>query len=59
MLSGSLTTLIASISVIAVIGGAIVYIIKEKKKGTKCIGCSAGCSCSSKKNGNNNCSCNR
>lgn len=49
MVSGTLTTIIASVVVITIIGGAIAYIVKEKKKGVKCIGCSAGCSCSSKK----------
>lgn len=35
------------IAVLAVIlGGAIGYIYKEKKSGTKCIGCPAGKACS-------------
>ncbi len=29
-----------------VLGSAITYIVKAKKKGVKCIGCSAACSCS-------------
>ncbi|MGN0496068.1 MAG: FeoB-associated Cys-rich membrane protein [Lachnospiraceae bacterium] len=29
---------------IIIVGGAIIYIVKEKKKGTKCIGCPvSGC----------------
>lgn len=36
---------------IITIGAAIIYIVKEKKKGTKCIGCPAGCNCSSKNRG--------
>ena len=30
---------------VLIIGAAVVYIIKEKKKGVKCIGCPAGGSC--------------
>ena len=41
-----------TIAVIAlVLGGAIAYIIKEKKRGVRCIGCSMGGCCSG------NCSC--
>lgn len=29
-----------------IIGGAVAYIIKAKKNGVKCIGCSAGGNCS-------------
>ncbi len=29
-----------------ILGSAITYIVKAKKKGVKCIGCSAACSCS-------------
>ena len=36
---------------VAIIGGAIWYIVKEKKKGTVCIGCPASGSCSSKASG--------
>lgn len=36
---------------IITIGAAIIYIVKEKKKGTKCIGCPAARNCSSKNNG--------
>lgn len=35
--------------IVAIVGSAIAYIIKEKKRGARCIGCSAsGCKCSSK-----------
>ncbi|MFI3270713.1 MAG: FeoB-associated Cys-rich membrane protein [Pseudomonadota bacterium] len=30
---------------VAILGGAIWYIISQKKKGNKCIGCSCGSSC--------------
>lgn len=32
--------------VAAIIGSALWYIHKEKKRGVKCIGCPSGCSCS-------------
>ncbi len=32
-------TLIALVIVVAIVGAAICYIVKEKKKGTRCIGC--------------------
>lgn len=34
-----MTTAIAVIVIVAILGLAIRYIYKEKKKGTKCIGC--------------------
>ena len=42
------------IVLVAILGGAIGYIVKAKKSGKKCIGCPDGCSCSSSKGG---CSC--
>ena len=38
------------------IGGAVWYIVKEKKKGTKCIGCPYAGSCATKAEGRS-CSC--
>jgi hypothetical protein len=35
-----------------ILGGAVLYIIRAKKKGVKCIGCPAGATCSGKCNGN-------
>ena len=46
--------IVVAILVLA-IGAAVVYIIKEKKKGTKCIGCPAAGACSMKAAGG--CSC--
>ncbi len=34
---------------VAVIGGAVAYIVKAKRNGVKCIGCSAGGNCGRKK----------
>lgn len=39
------------------VGAAVIYIIKEKKKGTKCIGCPAAGTCSRKHSGDTGCSC--
>lgn len=46
--------IIISILLIAAISGAIIYIVKEKKKGKKCIGCPYAGSCGSQ----NKCTCN-
>lgn len=39
-------TIIAVLVLLAIVGGAVTYIIKEKKKGTRCIGCPVAGSCS-------------
>lgn len=38
--------IIVSIILMVIVGMALVYIYKEKKKGTKCIGCPNAYSCS-------------
>ncbi len=38
--------------IVLILVGVITYIVKEKKKGTKCIGCSCGGGCSSKEKEN-------
>lgn len=40
---------------VAIFGGAVAYIVRAKKRGVKCIGCSAGGSCGAKK-GESSCS---
>ena len=37
--------IIAVVVLVILIGSAVMYIVKEKKKGTKCIGCPACGSC--------------
>lgn len=37
--------IIVGVILVAVIGAAVVYIRKAKKKGVKCIGCPSGCNC--------------
>lgn len=36
---------------VAILGGAIVYIVRAKKNGVKCIGCPSGGSCGANKEG--------
>lgn len=43
---------------VAIIGGAVAYIVKAKKSGVKCIGCPASGSCGAKKNGASCSGCN-
>lgn len=43
--------LIAAAVVIAILGGAIVYIVRAKKKGVKCIGCPHAKLCGNKCSG--------
>ena len=40
-----MTDIIAIVVILLIIVGAVAYIIKAKKSGTKCIGCPDGCSC--------------
>ena len=48
---------IIAVAVIAIIiSAAIIYIVKEKKKGVKCIGCPYAKECASRKN-NSSCNC--
>ena len=49
--------IIAIICIALVIGGAIIYIVKAKKSGKKCIGCPDGASCGAKKCDGCSCGC--
>lgn len=44
-------TIIASVAIVAIVGGALAYIIIAKKKGNKCIGCPDSATCGKSKNG--------
>ena len=45
-----MTDIIAGAVLVVIVGLAILYKIKEKKKGKKCIGCpDGGCDCCNKK----------
>ena len=52
-----MTDLIILGILVIIIGTAIVYIIKEKKRGVKCIGCPAGGNCPYKNGGQSKCNC--
>ena len=46
--------------ILIIIGLAVGYLVKAKKRGVKCIGCPEGCKCSAKSEGDCNgggCSC--
>lgn len=40
-----------------VLAAAIIYIIRQKKNGAKCIGCPSGCKCCSKGKNEGSCCC--
>ena len=41
-----MTDIIVIFAIVLVVGAALFYIIREKKKGKKCIGCPYACNCS-------------
>ena len=43
-----MTNFLVILIVIAIVGVATAYIIKEKKRGVKCIGCPSGANCPNK-----------
>jgi len=47
--------LIIGLIVMAIVGGAIGYIVKEKKRGVKCVGCPDAPMCASKHMCQGNC----
>ncbi len=49
-----ITNIVATLIILCVVGGASLYIYKEKKKGTKCIGCPNAGNC---KKGKMSCDC--
>lgn len=49
--------IIAIIAIVCILGGAVFYIIKAKKKGQKCIGCPSGCACGKGKTSCGCCGC--
>jgi len=40
-----MTDLILVVVIVAIVGGSIAYIRKEKKRGVRCIGCPSGGTC--------------
>ncbi len=50
--------IIAIVIALGIVVGAVLYIIKQKKKGKRCIGCpDGGCSCCQHAEKKNNCCC--
>ena len=52
-----MTDLIVGLIVLLIVGAAVRYIIRAKKQGVKCIGCSAGTECSGRDGGCSGCGC--
>ena len=52
-----MTDLIVMGILIIIVGAAIVYIVKEKKRGTRCIGCPAAGNCPGRNGARSKCSC--
>ncbi len=50
-----LTNFIATLVIVGIVGAAVRYIYKEKKKGTRCIGCPSSGTCSKGKTGQCTC----
>lgn len=50
-------SIIIVVIVAAIVAAAVRYIIKEKKRGVKCIGCPLAGECSAKNKAENGCSC--
>ncbi len=48
--------IIALVVTVLIVIGAVVYVIRAKKKGKKCIGCPDGC-CPSKNSSESSCAC--
>ncbi|MBQ8086174.1 MAG: FeoB-associated Cys-rich membrane protein [Lachnospiraceae bacterium] len=46
-----MVNIIATLILVAIVGGACYYIYKEKKKGTRCIGCPMAGDCAKAKAG--------
>ena len=52
-----MANIVVILIIVALVGGAMSYIIKAKKRGVKCIGCPDSAGCSYKGSKNSECSC--
>ncbi|MBR5596423.1 MAG: FeoB-associated Cys-rich membrane protein [Lachnospiraceae bacterium] len=52
-----MSDLIVAVVILVIISLAIIYIVKEKKKGTACIGCPHAGTCGNKKSSGDECGC--
>ena len=48
----SMVDIVVTLVLVLLLGGALWYIRKEKKRGVACIGCPAAGTCAKRKNGN-------
>lgn len=48
---------IVALILLIIVGSAIRYIVKEKKKGVKCIGCPSAGTCAARNNAQRSCGC--
>jgi len=46
-----MVTVLAVLVILTIVGLALLYVIKEKRRGVKCIGCPDGATCPHAKNG--------
>lgn len=52
-----MTDIILTVVLLVIVGAAVCYIVRAKKKGAKCIGCPMGGNCSAAGGSNSECSC--
>lgn len=52
-----MSDIVASVFLVAVLAAAITYIVRAKRAGVKCVGCSVAGSCSSKQASSCECGC--
>ncbi|MBQ4528263.1 MAG: FeoB-associated Cys-rich membrane protein [Clostridia bacterium] len=53
-----MTDIIAVAAIVVVVGLALAYIIRAKKRGVKCVGCPSGGNCCASKKDGSECNCN-
>ena len=46
-----MTDILFALIILAIVGGAVAYVVREKKKGTRCIGCPMAGKCSQAQKG--------
>ncbi len=49
------STVIAVVILVLIVAAALIYIIRAKRRGVKCIGCPCGCSGGKKNEGEHHC----
>ena len=54
----SMTDFVVVMVLVMIVGLAVTYMVKAKKRGDKCIGCPSGGKCKANKNNSSCCCCN-